>query len=61
MGKISYDINTFIPAESLAAHARLLFEDGYFEKLREREQLALMIFLDLLKAPTTKTIPQTTV
>lgn len=55
------DINAFIPAESLAAHARLLFEDGYFEKLREREQLALMIFLDLIKAPTMKVIPNTTV
>ncbi len=55
------DINAFIPATSLADHARTLFEDGYFEKLREREQLALMIFLDLLKAPTSKVIPNTTV
>jgi hypothetical protein len=55
------DINSFIPVSALAPHAKLLFEDGYFEKLREREQLALMIFLDLIKTPTDKNIPKTTV
>ena len=55
------DISVFIAAKMLEAHAKTLFEDNYFEKLREREQLALMIFLDLIKAQTNKTIPKTTV
>lgn len=50
------DIENFIPAQSLKTHAKLLFENQYFEKLRENEQLALMIFLDLIKAETKKTI-----
>lgn len=53
------DIEAFISPHQLENHAKILFEDPYFEKLREREQLALMIFLDLIKAPTTKTIPKT--
>ncbi len=52
-------INAFIPARLLEPHAKLLFEDNYFEKLREREQLALMIFLDLTKTDTTKIVPNT--
>ncbi|HVE44959.1 MAG TPA: P-loop NTPase fold protein [Gammaproteobacteria bacterium] len=52
------NINSFIPARELEVHAKTLFEDQYFEKLREKEQLALMIFLDLSKANTTKVIPQ---
>lgn len=55
------NINVFIPTKSLESHAKTLFEDDYFEKLKEREQLALMIFLDLMKTPTTKMIPKTTV
>lgn len=55
------DIEAFIPARLLEEHAKKLFEDEYFEKLREREQLALMIFLDLIHATTSKTIPKTTV
>lgn len=55
------NISAFISIEKIAAHAKLLFEDPYFEKLREREQLALMIFLDLIKAKTIKNIPRTTV
>lgn len=55
------DINAFIPASRLEIHAKTLFEDDYFEKLREREQLALMIFLDLIKTPTKKNIRKTTV
>ncbi|MBX3708485.1 MAG: hypothetical protein KIT56_02445 [Gammaproteobacteria bacterium] len=54
------DIEAFIPPNMLEVHAKTLFEDEYFEKLREREQLALMIFLDLIKTPTTKTIRKTT-
>ena len=53
-------INAFIPPHLLEPHAKTLFEDNYFEKLREREQLSLMIFLDLMKAITTKIIPKTT-
>lgn len=55
------NINDFIPATSLKAHARELFEDEHFEKLRETEQLALLIFLDLIKADTQKNIPKTTI
>lgn len=55
------DINAFIPVRMLESHAKVLFEDDYFEKLREKEQLALMIFLDLIKTPTTKTIRKTSV
>lgn len=52
-------INIFLSAHSLEKHAKELFEDQYFEKLREREQLSLMIFLDLMKVPTKKVIPKT--
>jgi predicted KAP-like P-loop ATPase len=55
------NIESFISIKSIEAHARALFEDGYFEKLREREQLALLIFLDLIKADTLKIFPKTTV
>lgn len=55
------DISVFIAAKMLEAHAKTLFEDEYFEKLREREQLALMIFLDLMNAQTNKKIPKTTI
>lgn len=54
-------IELFIPPKQLVAHAKLIFENEYFEKLREREQLAIMIFLDLMKANTNKVIPKTTV
>lgn len=53
------DITSFIAPEQLEPHAQLLFEDPYFEKLREKEQLALMIFLDLLKSSAQKVIPKT--
>lgn len=55
------DINKLIPSTQLEEHAKALFEDEYFEKLREREQLALMIFLDLMKSSTKKIIRKTTV
>jgi predicted KAP-like P-loop ATPase len=54
------DINDFISPDKLDDHAKLLFEDDYFEKLREREQLALMIFLDLMKSSSIKEIRKTT-
>lgn len=54
------DINDFVPPKQLEEHAKVLFEDEYFEKLREREQLAIMIFLDLMKSETKKEIRKTT-
>jgi predicted KAP-like P-loop ATPase len=54
------DISDFIPPTTLEEHAKILFENEYFEKLREREQLSLMIFLDLMKAETKKEIRKTT-
>ncbi|MHB1222338.1 MAG: hypothetical protein ACYC0J_10115, partial [Gammaproteobacteria bacterium] len=53
------DIEVFIPVSKLEHHAKAVFEDGYFEKLREREQLALMIFLDLVQSNAEKVIPKT--
>lgn len=53
------NISAFIPVDSLIPHAKLLFEDEHFEKLREREQLSLLIFLDLVKASTNKVIRNT--
>tara|TARA_R110000868_G_scaffold76328_7_gene219560 strand:- start:5426 stop:7606 length:2181 start_codon:yes stop_codon:yes gene_type:complete len=53
-------INDFVSPEELEHHASGLFEDEYFEKLREREQLALIIFLDIMKSKSVKTIRKTT-
>lgn len=55
------NIEDFILPEKIIPHAKLLFENPYFEKLREREQLALLIFLDLMNVKTLKIIPKTTV
>lgn len=55
------NIEDFIPLSQLEDHAKMVFENGYFEKLREREQLAVMIFLDLMKSDTTKLLPKTSV
>ncbi len=52
-------INDFISISILEPHAKMMFEDPSFEKLREREQLALLIFLDLVHADTVKIIPKT--
>lgn len=52
-------IEDFISPQLLEPHAKQLFEDLEFEKLREREQLALLIFLDLIHAKTVKIIPKT--
>lgn len=54
------NIENFIPLDLITPRAQELFEDNYFEKLRETEQLALMIFLDLVKPGTVKVIPKTT-
>ncbi len=52
-------MKTFISPLALKEHAELIFKDGYFEKLREREQLAILIFLDLVKSDSIKELPQT--
>lgn len=54
-----FNIEEFISPDSIIPHAKLLFEDLNFENLREREQLALLIFLDLVHADTVKIIPKT--
>ncbi len=54
-------IEDFISINILKPHAVMVFEDAAFEKLRETEQLAILIFLDLTHAETTKTIPKTSV
>ncbi len=53
-------ISKFIPPEEIEKHANVLFEDNYFEKLREKEQLAIIIFLDIMKSPAVKEIRKTT-
>lgn len=53
------DVALFINPASLVEHATSLFEDEYFEKLEERNQLAILIFLDLMNVPTKKFIPKT--
>jgi predicted KAP-like P-loop ATPase len=61
-GWIEYlqNIEDFISVTILEQHAKKMFEDLSFEKLREREQLAILIFLDLIQAETVKIIPKTT-
>jgi len=54
-------IEDFIPADKLLFHARELFQDDYFVKLRETEQLTLLIFLDMVRPNTRKIFPKTTV
>ncbi len=51
-------IEDFIPIGILEPHAKMIFEETAFEKLREREQLAILIFLDLIHAETVKTFPK---
>lgn len=53
------DIEKFTSVRLIEERAKAIFEDAYFEKLSEREQLALMIFLDLTKTTTNKMIPNT--
>lgn len=48
------NIESFIPLDTIIPHATLLFEDEYFVKLKEQEQLALLIFLNLVKPNTLK-------
>ncbi len=52
-------LSDFAAPKWLEQHAKAMFEDLAFEQLRERDQLALMIFLDLMKTETSKVIPKT--
>lgn len=52
-------LSDFVAPKWLEPHAKAMFEDLAFEQLRERDQLALMIFLDLMKTETSKEIPKT--
>lgn len=53
------NITQFIPLDTVEPFAKTLFEDDSFEKLQEKEQLALLIFLDLINAQTIKVISKT--
>ncbi len=53
------NITAFIPIAVVEPRAKVVFENDNFEKLREREQLAILIFLDLVNATTVKVIPKT--
>jgi predicted KAP-like P-loop ATPase len=53
------NIDKFIAPQLLEPLAKQIFEDVAFEKLSEREQLAILIFLDLIHAETVKIIPRT--
>lgn len=54
------NITEFIPLSLLEPRAIAVFENPFFEKFSEREQLGILLFLDLIEAKTTKTIPKTT-
>lgn len=53
-------IDEIIPTGALVAHAKHMFKSDEFEKLREEEQLGLLIFLDLVEPGAVKIIPKTT-
>jgi predicted KAP-like P-loop ATPase len=55
------NITYFVPTEAIEPAAKAIFEGDGFEQLREKEQLAVLLFLDLTNAKTTKLIPKTNV
>ncbi|MES2217437.1 MAG: P-loop NTPase fold protein [Pseudomonadota bacterium] len=55
------NITAFVELDDITNRAKAVFEGDDFEKLRETEQLAILIFLDLIGANTFKVIPKTTV
>lgn len=57
--KYLQNIDDFIPLNALIPHAEELFKDNYFEKLKETEQLSLLIFLDFVKPNSRKLFPKT--
>ena len=54
-------IKAFVSLEAVEERAKVVFEGEDFEKLKEKEQLSVLILLDLLNAKTVKVIPNTTV
>ena len=55
------NITAFISIADLSPYAKTIFESENFEKLREEEQLGILIFLDLTDAHTFKIMPDTTI
>lgn len=55
------NLEAFIAPQELVPHAKTMFESESFEKLRDTEQLALLIFLNSAAPDTVKTFPKTTV
>jgi predicted KAP-like P-loop ATPase len=53
------NITYFLPVSEVEPYAKAIFENEDFEKLREEEQLSVLIFLDLINAQTVKVIPNT--
>ncbi|HVY54062.1 MAG TPA: P-loop NTPase fold protein [Gammaproteobacteria bacterium] len=53
------NVSAFIQPKWIEAHAKEMFEDVAFERLRENEQLALMMFMDAMQTETQKQIPKT--
>lgn len=55
------NVTDFVALDKIEPRAKAVFESEEFEILREKEQLAVLIFLDLINANTIKVIPNTTV
>ena len=53
------NIEMFIDPKILVPHAKAMFEDASFEKLRDTEQLALLIFLNNAAPNVVKVFPKT--
>lgn len=53
------DVEAFIEPKLLVPHAKAMFEDVSFEKLRDTEQLALLIFLNIAAPNVVKVFPTT--
>ncbi len=54
------NVTNFISLEEIEPYAKAIFEGEGFEKLREEEQLAVLIFLDFINPNTIKILPKTT-
>lgn len=54
-------IKMFIAPEHIVEHAKIIFQDPYFEKLTESEMLGVLIFLEVMQVQALKWIPKTTV
>lgn len=51
----------FLPPHELTARAKAIFENDAFETLSERDQLAILLFLDITQTQTSKTFPNISV